>query len=164
MKQRNRILLVTAVLAIGGSAALAGVSYAGRDGGGWKRHHMGMGHHRGHGMLEKFDANGDGKVTQEEIDAAEADLLARHDTDDKDGLKLEEFEGIWLELNRERMVDRFQNLDADGDGTVTKAEIDRKLARMMQVMDRNGDGAISTDDFRKMHRRGHEDGKRKDDD
>jgi len=164
MKQRNRILLVTAILAIGGSAALGGVSYAGRDGGGWKRHHMGMGHHRSHGMLEKFDTNGDGKVTKEEIEAAQADLLARYDADNKGGLKLEEFEGVWLELTRERMVDRFQDLDADGDGTVTKAEIDRKLARMMQVMDRDGDGAISADDFGKKHRRGHHDEKRKDDD
>ena len=154
MKQRNRSLLVAATLAIGGSIALAGVSFAGRGGHGSKGHHRGMGH--SHAMLEKFDANGDGKLTREEIDAAQADLLARYDTDDKGGLKLEEFEGVWLELTRERMVDRFQNLDADGDGTVTKAEIDRKIGRMMRYMDRNGDGAISLDDFRKMHRPGNE--------
>ena len=154
MKKRNRILLVTAALAIGGSIALAGVSLAGRGGHGSKGHHGGMKH--GQAMLEKFDANGDGKLTREEIDAAQRDLLARHDTDNKGGLTLAEFEGVWLEMTRERMVDRFQDLDSDGDGTVTKAEIDQKISRMVRYMDRNGDGAISVEDFRKMHRRGNE--------
>ena len=46
------------------------------------------------------------------------------------------------------MVDRFQAHDDDGDAAVTLEEFNDRSGRLVQRMDRNGDGAISADDFR----------------
>ncbi len=102
-------------------------------------------------MFDSFDGNGDGSLTQAEIDQARAARLAGFDTDGDGSLSLKEYEALWSDAMRERMVDRFQNLDADGDGTVTKAEFTEPFAGKVQFMDRNGDGVLSRDD---MGRRG----------
>ncbi len=112
----------------------------------------GFGHHGGHGggqglrMLERLDADGDGAVTQEEIDTVLAGSLAEFDASGDQSLTLDEFQGLWLDHMRERMVDHFQALDADGDGLVTEEELDRPFGNLVDRMDRNGDGQLSLDD------------------
>jgi len=44
---------------------------------------------------------------------------------------------------REKMVDRFQHLDADGNALVTTEEFKRPYANMVRHMDKNGDGVLS---------------------
>lgn len=174
MKTRTKtIAAVTGLVLLGGLGA-AGASYAdnwrGGHGGYYGEHHRG--HGMGHGgmfgdddhgsrmgrhfmgMFDTFDTNGDGKLTQDEIDQERAKRLAAFDADGDGKLTLKEYEALWLDAMRERMVDRFQSHDDDGDGFVTVAEFSHPYDKVVRLMDRNGDGAISRDDMgpRERHR------------
>ncbi len=94
------------------------------------------------GPLAAYDTNGDGSLTQEEVDAARAARLAEFDTDGTPGLSLAEYQALWLDAVRERMVDDFQRYDNDGDGIVTAEEFGRSSANLVARADHNGDGAI----------------------
>ena len=160
MKARTKTLIGVGVAAAIGAVAIAGVSYAGNR-------HGGFDGHRGHGMhflgkgqlrltameiLQSIDADGDGKLTQAEIDKVRNDRHSAHDADGDGSLGLEEFAGLWHETTHPLTVRAFQMLDTDGDAVVTRAEYDRPLARIVERLDRNGDGALSPDD-RWRHRR-----------
>lgn len=119
--------------------------YGGRQGKGQKM--MGR-------MMKQFDANGDGSLTQAEIDAGRQQQLAQYDIDKDGTLSLQEFQVLWMEMNRSRMVDRFQRLDEDGDATVTAGEFLDPFADVVERRDRNGDGVLSKDDRGKKAGRG----------
>jgi len=151
----------TTKYALGAAAlvAVAGVATVSIAGGGRHGHHGwdeemqgGMGHGR-HGMqmLQQFDANKDGKVTQAEIDETRQSRFKTFDKDADGALTLAEFEALWLDAMRERMVDRFQEHDNDGDAKVTAEEFGRHFADMAQFMDSNGDGVIDESDMRRRH-------------
>lgn len=93
---------------------------------------MGPGMMMGH---EDFDANGDGRVTFEEMEQGMEDLQAEFDADDNGTLSIEEFETLYTEMMRDHMVDIFQDLDEDGDGEVTLDEM-HEPARMYERMRR----------------------------
>ncbi len=101
---------------------------------------------RSEALLEQFDTNEDGVVTQDEIDAVRAAELAEYDTDGEGTLSLEEYQAYWLSRLYERMVDAFQHLDADGDGEVTIDEFNAGLANIVERLDASGDGALGEDD------------------
>lgn len=109
-------------------------------------------------MMEKADANGDRALTQEEIDAFRAATVANADASGEGDISLDEFETIYLEMTRERMVDAFQNLDADGDGAVTQAEMDKRFGSIVERMDRNDDGQLDRDDRGGRHQKGNDRG------
>lgn len=163
MSTSKNVMLVIGAVALG-ATAMAGASLAdGKQGPG---HHRG-GHHGGgpgggpHGarMIEQFDVNQDGTVTQVEIDQVRQERLAAFDTDNNGSLSLEEYQALWLDAMHARMVDRFQELDEDGDAIVTVEEFVGPFDSMVERMDRNGDGAISKDDRRRgRHHRGPDDG------
>ncbi len=117
-----------------------------------------MGHGRGVNrvleLIELYDQDGDDRVTQAEIDEARADRLSEFDSDGNGTLSLQEYEALWLEAMRERMVDRFQSHDDDGDGQVTVEEFSKRTARLVVRRDRNEDGAIDLEDARRG-RHGH---------
>ena len=172
MKTTTKIAVAFVALAGVAGAAVAAQAdsrWHGREGGpgqhmqqarGGDGMHRGGGHHgKRHGggrhmfgMLESFDANDDGKLSQEEIDQTRGERFGRFDADSDQALTLGEYEQLWLEAMRERMVDRFQDLDADGDGKVTDAEFQRPFAKMVRRMDRNDDGVIDRGDFQRHHR------------
>ncbi len=155
-------------LIIAGVVAAAGVTFAAGTGIADERGHHGRhgisqdddgrdfrrGRGRGAAMLQEFDSNGDGQLTQAEFDAVRADRLAQFDTDGNGELTLGEYEALWLDAMRERMVDRFQSLDDDGDAVVTTAEFVDPFAAVVSRMDRNSDGVLNADD---MRRRGRDD-------
>ncbi len=135
-----------------------GRQYGGHD----RRHNAMMGGHgmmRGHGMMGgygrvmTFDTDGDGRVTQAEIDKFRGDRLAKFDTDGNGSLTLSEYQKLWLAAMREKMVDRFQDLDADGDAVVTTEEFKRPFANLVRHMDRNGDGVLSREHGKKGERK-----------
>lgn len=126
---------------------------------------QGRHHGRGHQVADKrvssfidlreaYDRDGDGAVTQAEVDAARAERFAAFDPDQSGDLSLEEYEALWLDAMRERMVRRFQRHDADGDGVVTTEEFQRRTATMVERRDRTGDGALTIEDARARHGRG----------
>lgn len=100
----------------------------------------------GEEMMATFDADGDGIVTQDEIDAVRLAELAEFDADGDGTLSLEEYQALWLSHVYERMVDAFQELDADGDGQVTDEEFNAAFANVVARLDQNEDGGLSADD------------------
>ena len=157
MNRTTKTVLIAGVAAILGSAAVAGAVKA-RDGGpgrsnGWQEHgEMGRGGMAGGlAMMEQFDLNKDGNLTQAEIDQARNDKFAKFDTNKDGKLSLKEFEALWLETTRLQMVRSFQRLDTGGDAVVTLDEYTKPYQRMVQSHDRNKDGQLNQDD---MHRHG----------
>ena len=170
MKRTTKILLIAGTAAVLGSAAIIGtVSAQGRGGDGWRGYHSGsMGgdfmrgggqrgdHMRGDfmgggmAMMEQFDVNRDGNLTQEEIDQSRKDRLAKFDTNKDGKLSLQEFEPLWLDFTRRQMVRAFQRLDADGDATVTQDEYQGPTQHMVMRGDRNNDGHLNREDMRRF--------------
>jgi Ca2+-binding EF-hand superfamily protein len=105
-------------------------------------------------LSERYDANNDGRVSQEEIDANRTQWHADFDRDKSGDLSLAEFEQLWLKARREEMVREYQDFDRDGDSKVTAMEYTRPMSNTVANMDRNGDGVISQDDRRWRGRRG----------
>ena len=168
MRKGTKIALATGALVLVGAAGLSSLATAEYRGShGWGHH--GKGHHSGmmrHGMghkgkgmarmMERFDANEDGKLTQEELDGARKALLTAHDGDKDGKLSLAEFEKLWLEVKRQRMVRSFQKTDRDGDASITLDEFLKPYAKMVERMDRNDDGVLDREDHR--YKRGHRGG------
>lgn len=93
----------------------------------------------GMGLHERFDENGDFDVTADEIRSGLDGLRTQYDEDGDGALSIDEFETLHSALIRERMVDRFQHLDNDGDGQVTEEEMQepvRQMERMHKMHDR----------------------------
>jgi hypothetical protein len=140
--------VLAAALALGTGAALAG--------GGWHGHGPG-GMGRGTSLFDNFDTNKDGKITQAEIDAARDAQLKKHDRDGNGALSLEEYQALWVEVMRPRMVRQFQAHDEDGDASVTVQEFQERFSGMVRHLDRNDDGEITMDELRRRGRGGDRD-------
>ncbi len=97
-------------------------------------------------IFVEIDANGDGSVTQDEIDTFRASKVSQADASGDGALSIEEFDTLYREFTRERMVRAFQRLDADGDGVISQQEMDRRFGDVVDRMDRNDDGALSLQD------------------
>ncbi len=155
MTKTSKLMIGTAVVAVLGLVAIGAVSHAHERGYGMRGYGgPAYGHGGGHGapmmnMMERFDTDGDGKLTRAEIEAERAKRMAMFDTDKDGALSLDEFQPMWNDLMRQRMVQRFQRHDTDGDGKITQAEIDRHMSRIMTWMDRNDDGMIDKSDMRR---------------
>jgi Ca2+-binding EF-hand superfamily protein len=142
MERKTKIWLAAGASALLGIAAVAGVAEADR------------GNHGMHGMqqggvtalMERYDANNDGSLSQEEIDSNRTQWHADSDQDKSGDLTIAEFETLWLKARREMMVREFQEFDRDGDGKVTLDEYKAPLAMLIARMDRNGDGVINRED------------------
>ncbi len=108
------------------------------------------GRHGGGEMMQQIftqaDADGDGTLTQAEIDEFRAMQVEDADTSGDGALTIDEFETLYNAFARDRMVDAFQALDSDGDGAISAEEIDARVGNMVERMDRDGDGVLSPAD------------------
>ncbi len=148
MKRNTKITLI----ALAGLIAIGGAAIANK---GWKHGgpHGPMGFEQ---LAERYDANKDGKISQEEIDTIRGKLLVEFDADKSGNLSLAEFQNLWLKSNNQKMIRDFQRLDADANGQVTVDEYKAPFARLVAEMDQNKDGAVATDEIRPS-RHGHKD-------
>ena len=74
-------------------------------------------------FMNMLDMNSDGKTTPEEARTQLQKVLNESDLDGDGMLSIGEFEIFHSRMIREKMVDRFQHLDADGNGAITAEEI-----------------------------------------
>ena len=142
---RRSLQIIAAAALLGGAGFLAVPAIAGGGFGPSPR---------GPNPLKEFDTNGDGKLTQEEIDAAREARLQRFDADKDGALTLAEYQALWLDAMQRAMVRQFQANDLDGDGKVTIVEFQARFADMVEDLDRNGDGVLTRDELRRPGPRG----------
>jgi hypothetical protein len=105
------------------------------------------------GFFQEIDADADGSVTEAEVEAFRGAQLAAADTDGDGAVSLDEFATVYFVRVRPQMVDAFQGFDDDGDGSVTSAELEARLADVVSRLDRNGDGVVNPDDRGRGDRR-----------
>jgi hypothetical protein len=153
MHNRTRLFLgagAATLLALGGLAGLARADMQDGPGGGTcgmaRFHRLEPGGMMGRQLMERYDANKDGKVTQAEIDQNRQQWLADADTNKDGTLSLDEFKALWLRSRNEMMVREFQFFDRDGNGQVTIEEYRGPLSDVVATRDRNQDGALGADD------------------
>lgn len=156
MRTSTKVMLTVGAIALG-TTTMVGASLAdgkgrgyhagGHHGGGWGGPRGGR-TERVERMFERFDANQDGVITQAEIDEVRSSRLAAFDADGDGSLTLEEYQVLWMDAMRPRMVRAFQRLDTDGDAIVTVEEFVEPYGRLVRRLDRNDDGEITQDDLR----------------
>jgi Ca2+-binding EF-hand superfamily protein len=170
MKMRTKVLLAVSLTALVGGIAVVVPSFADRRGdprhGGeyapmafQEQHRLrgepgqAHGHHgwhrHGEYLLESFDSNNDGRLTQAEVDQERRARFTQFDTDKDGKLTVQEYEALWLDAMRRQMVDRFQGLDDDGDAVVTSEEFVAPFGKVVYRLDRNNDGEITGDELRR---------------
>jgi hypothetical protein len=144
MNKRNKAIVAVGaagLLGLGGFAALANADKGfGRM---W-----GVGHGMGGPMqmMERYDADKDGKLSQAEIDQNRTSWHGEFDGDKNSSLSLDEFKALWLKARNEEMVREFQFFDRDGNAQVTLDEYKEPMANVVASRDRNGDGVLSRED------------------
>jgi Ca2+-binding EF-hand superfamily protein len=99
--------------------------------------------HGGRGGLARFDRDGNGVVTRDEMHTT---VLAKFDSADnnKDGrLTPDEMQAA----KTARAQARFAKKDKNGDGRLSRDEVPRMPDAMWKKLDTNGDGALTPDEL-----------------
>ncbi len=101
-------------------------------------------------VMQKFDANSDGKLDHDERtqmhEARKAEMLAKHDANKDGQLGDEERQALWTDKKQEH----FLRMDADGNGSITAQEAEAgcgPLKRFFSKVDANNDGMITQQEF-----------------
>ncbi len=118
-----------------------------------------------------LDADGNGEITLEDLDAARDNRFADMDTNGDGQVSEAEFIAHAKARAGERASEMFARLDADGDGSLSRDVLEaregggRMAARMIERADTDGSGGVSAEEFeaikeRMAERRGGKMGKR----
>jgi Ca2+-binding EF-hand superfamily protein len=132
MNTKRTLIMLSAV------ATLAGASFASaQPNGGAKRFAM-------------LDANGDGVVTLQEMEAGALARFAKADANKDGKLTAEERRAAFEALKKER----FAKHDKNGNGLLERSEVERMPEKWFAKLDANGDGALSQDELRNAPHKG----------
>ncbi len=105
-------------------------------------------------MFERADADGDGKVTMEELSALRGERFSRIDANGDGQLSQEELTAMGREKAERRAARMLERMDENGDGVISEAEFaalsEDRADRMFARADANGDGAIDRDEMENM--------------
>lgn len=115
----------------------------------------------GFGQIDfsELDADGNGSLSAEELQAGRGNMLERADADGDGQVTETELLAMVTAQAEERVARVMERLDADGDGAITEAEIAaaqearqeerraRMAERIFERIDENGDGEISAEEF-----------------
>lgn len=106
--------------------------------------------------LERADTDNSGDVTFEEFAAVMNGRFANADADNDGKMTLAEIADEIQRMRAERMAKRLiERFDIDGDGALTKAEVESQQKKRFALLDRNDDGKISAEEMpRRGERRG----------
>lgn len=135
------ILMTGAVLAALGISAVAASAH-----GYWR------GVERAQMTFQSLDADGDGRLTAEEMSANRAARFAAADADGDGLLSADEMRAAQEAQRMARAERIIARMDADGDGLLSLQEIGarRDPAWMFDRMDADEDGVISAEEFEAM--------------
>jgi len=119
----------------------------------------------GQHFVENWDLDGDGQVTLAEAQERRTDVFASFDADEDGVLSAEEY----IMFDEARANDMAENAgghgkgnkamqqavngmslefnDTDGNGSVSQEEFIANTGAWIEMMDKNGDGIVTTDDF-----------------
>ena len=123
----------------------AGALHAqGPDGPGRERASFGM-----------FDTNGDGQITQAEVDVLRQARFAELDANGDNQVSRDEFLAHSAARSGERAGRMFDRLDADGDGLLSRDMAEQRIPgrEIVARFDTDGDGAVSETEFDEMRER-----------
>ena len=73
-------------------------------------------------FLERFDTDGDGRVTRTEIEAVLAEDFASADTDADGLLSYAEFSALLAQYRQDKLQAEFDSLDTDASGSISEQE------------------------------------------
>ena len=103
----------------------------------------------GHGRWDRMDANGDGEISAEEMDAHKAAFLEGADADGNGAVSKEEMQAFHEARRAEWKAKH--NPDKNGDGVVDRTEYINAAQERFDRMDKDGDGVLSEDEQRRHH-------------
>ena len=145
--KKTPLIAAAALIAVASTAVIA------------TAHDRGDGPRNGRGgpeaLMERFDTNGDGQITMEEIQAAAVARFAEADANDDGQLSAEEMsaaadaqrEERRAERQAERIAKRIEKADTNGDGVLNLEEAvaagSDRIERLFDRLDDDEDGVIT---------------------
>jgi len=109
---------------------------------------------RGAMRFERLDANKDGSLSQQEFMAASVMRFSKTDTNADGVITEEELVERLMRRRAERMAKRLlKRMDYNGDGKVTKDEIESRSRKRFVLLDGNDDGKLDKAEMRRNNSR-----------
>ncbi len=111
-------------------------------------------------IFTKADANRDGFLTADEVDQRKWRRVSRADADADAKVSKAELTSA-MEARRAKAAEHFAKRDKNGDGAVSKAEVNERAWSRLSRADANADGKVTRAEFAKAREDGKLRGKRR---